>query len=447
MKHAALGILLFTAASRLLRAACRWDEWALHYATYNWDTRGALLGGDLVGSLSTWVGLHPPGYPLLNAVISLSWPAPAAWLLASALASTVAVWALLKAHPRTVVPALFLATDPVQLHYAAEVNNYPLGTMVLALAWMAHRRDKPVLLGVVAFLACWTHILVAVGVGIIAALSRYRAALIGVMTLSAIILVPEAWRLAMDAGSHRQPALDLELSLRDAIDRFGLSWLILFPVLLLGISGAVHAAVLWSGLVFVWGAAVWMGTAAPHQFPYACFLGIPASALVAAAIASRPRLIPFLCVLLVGRGLMSASEDGKRLLDISQDQEHTRAIDVVLEKVRPGDAIVLVRGPGAPDDDKRHTSPVLWRLNPFTTAIPIDTIRSPAFEGHPFIINGVRVYTFAHPRPVIGHIRADRVFTILYDGAEQNPDRIPAHDQQGPWEAVGPDRWRGPIGS
>ena len=90
---------------------------------------------------------------------------------------------------------------------------------------------------------------------------------------------------------------------------------------------------------------------------------------------------------------------------------------------------------------------MLWRLNPFTTAIPIDTIRSPAFEGHPFIINGVRVYTFAHPRPVIGHIRADRVFTILYDGAEQNPDRIPAHDQQGPWEAVGPDRWRGPIGS
>ena len=346
MKRAALGILLFTAASRLLRAGCRWDEWALHYATYNWDTRSALLGGDLGAALSTWVGLHPPGYPFLNALISLSWPAPAAWLLASALASTVAVWAMLKAHPRTVVPALFLATDPIQLHYAAEVNNYPLGTMVLALAWMAHRRDKPLLLGILAFLACWTHILVAVGVGIIVVLNRHRSALIAVMIIGAASLVPEAWSLAMDAGSRRQPPLDIELSLRDAIERFGLSWLILFPVLLLGMPGAAHAAIMWGGLILLWSGAVWMGIAAPHQFPYACFLGIPAAALVAAAVASRPRLVPILCVFLAGRGFLSAAADSGRVLDIIQDQDRPRAIDVVLKQAQSGDAIVLVRGPG-----------------------------------------------------------------------------------------------------
>ena len=38
-KNAALGILLFTVASRLVRVAGRWDEWALHYATYNEATR------------------------------------------------------------------------------------------------------------------------------------------------------------------------------------------------------------------------------------------------------------------------------------------------------------------------------------------------------------------------------------------------------------------------
>ena len=157
MKNAALGILLFTVASRLVRVAGRWDEWALHYATYNEATRDALLSGNIVEALTSWVGLHPPGYPLLHSVVSLVWPAPIVWLLISAGASVVTVWAMLRSHPQTVIPALVVATDPVQLHYAAEVNNYPLATMLLALAWMAHRRDHPVLLGVVAFLACWVH--------------------------------------------------------------------------------------------------------------------------------------------------------------------------------------------------------------------------------------------------------------------------------------------------
>ena len=135
-----------------------------------------------------------------------------------------------------------------------------------------------------------------------------------------------------------------------------------------------------------------------------------------------------------------------RAWDILQDQSQPRAIDEVLQRAEPGDAVILVRGPGAPDDDKRHTSAVLWRISPFTDLFPMDTQINPAFEGHPYLINGIRFYTFAHPRRVIADITAPRIFTILYNGAEQNPERIPAHEEQGQWRRSGADLWRGPNG-
>ena len=447
MKNAALGILLFTVASRLVRVAGRWDEWALHYATYNEATRDALLSGNIVEALTSWVGLHPPGYPLLHSVVSLVWPAPIVWLLISAGASVVTVWAMLRSHPQTVIPALVVATDPVQLHYAAEVNNYPLATMLLALAWMAHRRDHPVLLGVVAFLACWVHLICAVGVGLIAATSRYRYSLYAVMTGAGLLLAPEAIGIVMDEGSRKQPPLDLVLSLRDALDRFGPSWVVLLPLLVGSLHRSKQAGILWVGLVTVWVSTVWAGFAAPHQFPYACFLGIPAAALIGASTVSRHRLAVGVSGVLIIRGLFAGLSDGMAVSQVAQDQSRSRAIDVVLERAVKGDAIILVRGPGPPDDDKRHTSSVLWRFSPFTEARPIRTDGRSTIEGHPFLIDGVRVYTFAHPRAAIGAIEGPRVFTILYDGAEQNPNLIPAHPSQGDWQPVGPDLWRATIGS
>ena len=447
MKNAALGILLFTVASRLVRVAGRWDEWALHYATYNEATRTALLSGNIIDALTGWVGLHPPGYPLLHSIASIVWPAPLVWLLISAVASTVAVWALLKAHPQTVIPALVIATDPVQIHYAAEVNNYPIATMLLALAWMAHRRDRPVLLAVVAFLSCWVHLIGAVAVGLIAIMSRHRYHLIAVMACSSALLIPEATGIVMDEGSRKQPPLDLGSSLRDALDRFGPSWVVLVPVLIAGLHRSKEAALLWAGLLTVWVSTVWAGFAAPHQFPYACFLGIPAAALIGASSASRHRLAVGVGVFLLARGLFASMGDGRRLVDVVQDQSRSRAIDVVLERAVEGDAIILVRGPGPPDDDKRHTSSVLWRISPLDAAFPIPSERPATIGGHPFLIDGVRVYTFAHPRAAIGEVAGSRVFTILYDGAEQNPAAIPDHPGQGDWQPVGPDLWRAPSGS
>ena len=447
MRHAALSILLFTVVSRLIRVGCRWDEWALHYATYNVDTRLALGGGDYAAALGAWVGLHPPGYPLLHAVVSLVWPAPIAWLLLSAVASTVAVWALLKAHPRTVIPALAVATDPVQLHYAVEVTNYPVATMVLALAWMGHRRDRPLILGVAAFLACWLHILVAVGVGIIVAFNRLRLSMVPVMFLAGIFLVPQAWDIAMDGGTRRQPPIAVDLSFKDAVDRFGVSWLLLSPLVVAGFHRAADAALLWCGLIVAWLTAVLLGIGAPHQFPYACFVGIPAAVLLGCTTERWPRAFFVVAAVLIGRGTASCVQEVASLQDVIDDQARPRAIDAVLEQALPGDAIVLVRGPGSPDDDKRHTSPVLWRLSPFSSAAPIVTAGNPAFQGHPFLIDGLRIFTFAHPREDIGRIDGSRVFTILYDGAEQNPERIPDHPAQGKWQSVGTDLWREPIGS
>ena len=60
------------------------------------------------------------------------------------------------------------------------------------------------------------------------------------------------------------------------------------------------------------------------------------------------------------------------------------------------------------------------------------------------MVKGRRLYTFAHPREAIGTIPGAHVFTVLYDGAEQNPDRIPDHSRQGQWQSAGPDLWRGP---
>ena len=125
MRRGAVAILILAAALRIMRSACRWDEWALHYAAYYLPHYEAIQTGAYLDLLSTWVGLHPPLYPIVHSLASLVWPVPATWMLFSAACSLLSVVFMLAAHPKSLLPALLLATDPVQLHYAAEVNNYP----------------------------------------------------------------------------------------------------------------------------------------------------------------------------------------------------------------------------------------------------------------------------------------------------------------------------------
>jgi hypothetical protein len=444
MRRGAVAIILLATVLRALRALCRWDEWALHYSAYNLPTYEAMQSDELLGLLTHWVGLHPPLYPLLHSAGSILWPAPATWLIFSALCSIGAVCFMLAAHPTTLVPAFLLATDPVQLHYAAEVNNYPLSVLLISAGWWGLKTNRPTAIAVAGVFGAWTHIMAGVAIGGLALLHPKRFRVVGVVAIGALPLLATAWGLASDAGSQRQPPLLLETSMGDAIDRFSLAWVILFPPLLLGFARERAAAVGWSICVAFWAFTVALGIAAPHQFPYAMMLGVFAAALLHGATIQRPILAGFIVLVAVVRMGWAGGGDVARIHTILKDQAIHRGIDAVLELTLPGDAIVLVRGPGPPDDDRRHFSPTLWRFSPFEDMLPLSTGIRPDLAGQPRMVRGRRLYTFAHPREAIGSIPGAHVFTVLYDGAEQNISRIPAHERQGKWQTAGPDLWRGP---
>jgi hypothetical protein len=445
MRRGAVAIIILATVLRILRAVCRWDEWALHYSAYNLPTYEAMQSDDWIGLLTHWVGLHPPLYPLLHSAGSIVWPSPATWLLFSSLCSLGAVCFMLAAHPKTLLPALLLATDPVQLHYAAEVNNYPLSVLLISAGWWGFQTNRPHAIAIAGCLAAWTHIMAGVAIFGIAICHPKRFRIMGVLALTSLPLLATAWGLAADAGSQRQPPLLLEASMSDAIDRFSVAWVILFPILLLGFIRDRSAAVGWTLCASFWVFTVALGIAAPHQFPYATILGVFAASLLYAATIQRPILGAFVLLTALVRGAWVGGNDTARAVNIYLDQAQRRGIDAVLELTLPGDAIVLVRGSGKPDDDRRHTSPTLWRFSPFEPMLPLSTGIRPDLAGQPRMVRGRRLYTFGHPREAIGTIPGAHVFTVLYDGAEQNIERIPSHPLQGEWQSAGPDLWRGPA--
>ena len=446
MRKGAGYILMLALLLRLPRLVVRWEEWALHYAAYNLPTLEALLSGEYTEAGAMWVGLHPPLYPLLHSVMTALWPAPLLWMMFSVGASLAAVALLLHAEPKSLMPGFLLATDPVQLHYAAEVNNYPLGVLVLSYAWWAYRRDRPIHLAVAVGTACWTHVLAGCMALVLALLHAHRARILTSVGLLVVPLVATAWSVGLDSGSRTQPDLLFELSVADAIGRFGVGWVVLLPILLIGLVRVRDAAILWGTGVALWLGLVLLGFAAPHQFPYATFVGVPAAAVLAAAAGRGRGLMSLIVVVAMVRSGTALVDDAKRVGSIWGDLRTERGIDHVWSISLPGDAIVLVRGPGAPDDDKRQHSPTLWRLPPWLPMEPLFTTVRPDTVGQPRLLRGRRIYTFNHPIPAIGDIPGEHVFTVLYNGAEQNPSAIPDHSGQGDWTRAGPDLWRGPTG-
>ena len=441
----AIAIVVLAAVSRLVRAACRWEEWSLHYSAYNLQTFEAIQAGDWATALQTWAGLHPPLYPILHALGATLLPAPVTWMLFSALCSVGAVVFVLKAHPGQWLPALLVATDPVQLHYSAEVNNYPFSVLLVAMAWWAFRQNRTRWLMVAGIIAMWTHVIAGVFVLLLAVLHPKRWTTVAGILFGAAPLASKAWLLATDAGTHRQPALLLEASITDSIGRFSLAYVILLPVLLLGFSRAKEAACVWTGMVLFWFGMVALHIAAPHQFPYTLMLGIPAAVLISASARYRPGLTSMVTLVALSRFVWFEAGDISRLMEIRQDLKRERAVDVVLNLSLPGDAIVLIRGPGRPDDDRRHFSPTMWRFSPFEAMPSLSTGVRPDLMGQPRLVRGRRLYTFNQALPTIATIPGDHVFTILYDGAEQRPELVPDHPLQGEWERAGDDLWRGPV--
>ncbi|MCB9762861.1 MAG: hypothetical protein H6739_23875 [Alphaproteobacteria bacterium] len=394
MRGQLLAVVAAAFGLRLVRAALRWDEITLAYAAYLQPWQDHLRAGDLGGMLSTFVGLHPPLYPALFSAVDLAWGAPAGWLLMSVAASTLAVWVVGRAAG--LAAAATLAVDPLQLAYCAEVNNYPLLVLIIALCLAAERRASdgrgwgPLALAGVA--GGWTHLLGGLAGGLFAlklARRDLRAglAVLGVMAAGTAPVVARGLALAGGEGTYGQGGLDpaaLAGGLHEKLGLWGLVWgLALVGGVrrpgLLAVAFALAAAIL---------GMMGLGVAASHQQPYWLALGPLVAALVGAW---RP-----LGLVAVGLGLWGFGPELDRLEALQRDLGRPRAIDAAIAAIPPGGALWLLAPALMPDDDKRDTSDVLWRLEPFRPAPPWRGDGAPAFE--------FTDYRFGQPRWLAGRV-------------------------------------------
>jgi hypothetical protein len=434
-----IGVLL-----RLPRVFNRWDEWALHYAGYLNQAVDALQAGDIGTLLSSWTGLHPPLYSMVHAMLNQIWPAPILWLSFAALCSALAVFLVgYQRAPAAWIGALCLATDPIQVHYAAEINNYPLMVAWIALAWWGADRGDWRVIALAGVGGAWTHVMAGVVIGLLGLTRPHRLKILTTMLIVCAPLVFSGFILAAEAGNRSQPPLHVQASVVDALSRFGPFFLVLLPVLIRGCRRRVDIAVVWGGTLLFWAGTVAMGIAAPHQFPYALALGVPAVMAIVAGC-DRTALVRLVVVVCLCRAVWIVHSESNAAHAIWKDQSQTRGIDRAIALSAPGDAIVLIRGLNGPDDDKRHTSPVLWRISPWE-AMPTIQVESPTHRrGQPRSWRGRAIYTFDEPSSAVGTIAEDRVFTVLYDSAAMNPERVPSHPRQGNWQTIGPDLLRMP---
>ena len=418
-------VVLLAAGLRLVRALSRWDEIALAYAAYQEPWLDSV--GSASGMLGTFVGLHPPAYSVLYAALDVVWGAPLGWLLLSAALSTAAVW--LVGRVGGVGAALYLAFDPLQLAYAAEVNNYPL--LVFAIALCLHERHRVQTRGrwlglaLAGVLAGWTHLLGGLAAGLIALtlLQTDRRATLRVLAVMAIASLPVLARAAVlgsGEDTYAQSGLDLGVIWTGLNEKSGwwlISWLV-----------AGFSACRWRLSLVLWLVAgsilglMALGVGASHQQPYWLALG-PLAALAprrwfAAAFAAIG------AVFCVTHTLVPAKV-------LADSLDRPRAIDTALQS--DAEALWLLAPALMPDDDKTMDSDVLWRFGVWSR---MEAWRGPApdsFEytdyrfGQPRVMDGRIVHTSTSLDPavvdlVVGwHVDAGRDITfVLYDHGPAN---------------------------
>ncbi len=424
-------IVVVAALLRCVRAALRWDEISLAYAAYWQAWSDGIVQGHLGGALTSFTGLHPPGYALFHHGVDLvSGHRPLSWLLLSVGLSVAAVW--LVGRVAGLGAAALLTVDPFQLAYCAEVNNYPLLAFAVALCIYTRRRVSvrgPVWPLVLAGgLAGWSHLLGGlVAVLCLLTLRDWRRRLRGLGGLALLIapVIVGAAGLIGQEGTYGQLGLDWGAVVSGVWTKSG-------PFLLLLVPAAWAAnKERGPGLVLFGTAAViltltGLRITAAHQQPYWVAVG-PLLAVVLG------RGLPALAWLGALASLWGLPAEGHRLTRLLDDLGRERAIDQVLLKARPGDAVWLLAPALQPDDDKTATSDVLWRLPPW---LPMPAWRgpppasgaAPAFEfadygyGQPRTVDGVVVHSTTDLWPsqleevVAWHTEAGHdVWFVLYD--------------------------------
>lgn len=429
-----VGVVLLAAVLRGLRVAERWDEIALAYAAYQQPWVDAFLSGDARGIVGTFVGLHPPAYSLLYGLLDVAWGAPLGWLLLSAGLSLGAV--ALVGRVGGVGPALLLAADPIQLAYAAEVNNYPLLVFAVALCLHEHARVQRggswVGLALAGVLAGWTHVLGGLVAGLLVlTLYRDRGAVLRVLGVMAVGTAPVIIRALSMAGgedTYGQAGLQLDVIWTGLVTKASYWWVVAWVVAAIPMCRWRLSLV----LVLVVGgvlAMMGLGVAASHQQPYWVVLG----PLV--ALAPRREFTLGMGVLALGLAWTSTVQPAQRLSDAV---ERPRGIDAALASTSDGDALWLLAPALMPDDDKTMDADVLWR---FDVAARMPAWRGPdarSFEftdyrhGQPRVMavpgDGTRiVHTTTSLEPavvdqVIGwhHAAGRRIVFVLYDHSPAN---------------------------
>lgn len=399
----------------------RWEELSWLYAAYSGPIVSALDEGQLGLALTTFTGLHPPLWFVLHALSERYAPVPLLWLGASALASASVIWAL----RRTPVAAAAAATSAAQLPYAAEVNNYPLLALFVAILWALRERAasgaSAWALPLVAALAGWTHGLggfVALFITLSLLRSRPKLALLTLATLvfAALPLIPGLLAIFADPGSRAQPPLKPALMLHDAWTRFG-PWPLLW--LPLGLLGARRAPAVFIGwcvtLAFVLGLQA-AHVAAPHQLPYALALTAPWALLVhhGATSTNTRRLALGLALL---QGLAQLPAELGRLSTLLNDAP--RGLDHALAAAAPEDRVLLLRPAPVNDDDKRRVSPTLWRLPPWTPMPRVKLHDGPLDDfryGQPRVVNGRVIFVLDEPRSTLeALVSAAPTWIVVYD--------------------------------
>ena len=418
-------VVLLALVLRVVRAGLRWDEIALAYAAYQQSGVEAFAAGDLAGMLTRWVGLHPPLYSLGFGISELVWGAPAGWLLLGVAASTAAVWMMGRAHG--LAAAAVLAVDPLQLAYAAEVNNYPL--LVFAVAGLLHGRARVASGGHVGQLvawgvfASWTHVLGGLVAGLVALTlvrERRRDALLVLtgLAVGAAPVVAKALSLTGSESTFGQTGLQLDVLAGGLVEKVG-AWLVVWAIAALAGLRWRQLGGIWWGTAAAVLALVGLGVAAAHQHPYWIALGPPAACLVALALRRGSVLV------VIGGLALAGAELREGVAEVRDGLARERGVDHVLDVAGPDDAIWLLAPALKPDDDKTATSDVLWRFPPWR---PMPAWREHAFEyadygfGQPRVMGGRVVHTTTDlwreqlDASLAWHLEAGRaVWFVLYD--------------------------------
>lgn len=419
-------VLLVAAVLRVLRLHVRWDEIALAYAAYAEPLVVAVQDGHPSALLGSWVGLHPPAWGVLQALVEAVVPVPWVFMGMSVLFSLVAV--LLVGRTGGLAAALVLATAPVHLLDSAEVNNYPMAAFAVA-ALMVTARGPWFALAVAAVFAAWSHLLaglaaVVVVVWRLTTLRPTHARLLAWVTgLGLMPIAGGAMRLMGQGSTWSQPEVNWQAWAELAIATIGPEGLLLAPIVLYGLRGHLRWAwvAMAGGLVLL----VALGAAAPHQRPYYGLIAPIAALAVGQSVARHPQLLWLVVLLTVSRGARFAVDDVDRVRAIGVDLDRTRAVDVALSEASAGDAVWLVSPALQTDDDKTAYSSVLWRFRPWESA-PI--VRPVSFEykdyryGQPRTIRGLQVHSSTElEAATFDHIAAEAtardatIWVVLYD--------------------------------